>query len=416
MHRIFRPVRFLRQRQRRRGLTTPAVAVALLVIMMGLALIVDRIWLETAQLELWTAAESAALAAAGELASDRLLQPNTAIDLRMNNARQIGGWIAEQNYVCGSPVTLNVQSEGDIRFGHLVEETQGTHFKESSDNPTTVVVTALRTRANNNPVALFVTGATGLPFGDVATRAEATIENSIVGLRPFEGSPIPALPIAIWKNDPTGRRSDTWDNLIESMRGADEYSYDEETHAITAVADGLPEIRLHSLRIGGDTTAANVQLLDVGTALNDRELMRQFETGISVDDLKSFDGEMWLGQGEELDLTSSPEMRETELAGFQQLIGERRICFLYSTATPQRQSPIATTTCTAIVAVRVMVVTSNSDGSCDVTVQPSVMTSRTALLASEVEEASWPTPLNSNGNNVPSTRPNRYLYKMRLTN
>ena len=170
MQRIRRPVRIPLQTPRRRGLTTPAVAIALLVIMMGLALIVDRIWLETAKLELRTAAEAAALAAAAELASDGMLQANMTVDLLMSNARQSAAWIAEQNYVGGIPVNLNIEPEGDIRFGFLYQDTMGIRFQESTVNPTTVVVTALRTRANNNPIALFIAGATGLPFGDVAAR------------------------------------------------------------------------------------------------------------------------------------------------------------------------------------------------------------------------------------------------------
>src|SRR5262249_1649661 len=159
-------------------------AVALLVAMMGLALIIDRIWLETAKFELMTAAESAALAAAVELASDDSLLPNYTSDLRMNNARQVASWIATGNYVAAQPVDVNLAPEGDIRFGNLVQQTEGIQFIESSTNPTTVVVTTLRTRATNNPVATFLSGIIGLPFGDVAVRVEATVDNAVMGLRP----------------------------------------------------------------------------------------------------------------------------------------------------------------------------------------------------------------------------------------
>ena len=81
----------------------------------------------------------------------------------------------------------------------------------------------------------------------------------------------------------------------------------------------------------------------------------------------------------------------------QQLIGERRVCFLYSNAAPQRQSPLANSTCTDLVTVRVMAVTSNSDGSCDVTIQPSVLTTRTVVLASENATTTGQSGSNSNG-------------------
>jgi hypothetical protein len=404
-------------------MTTPAVAVALLVIMLGLALIIDRIWLETSDLELNTAAEAAALAAAGELASEELLKSKTGVELRLSNARQTAAWIASQNYVGGTSVILDIEPAGDVRFGNLVDDSQGIRFEESEDTPTTVVVTILRTRANKNPIALFVGGLTGLPFGDVAARTEATISNDIVGLRPFAGSPIPVIPIAIWKNDPTGQRSDTWDNQIEANRGPDQWSWDEENQTVVAAPDGLPEIVLHSLRVGGDTSAPNVQLLDLGTSLKDIELTRQFQSGVGVDDLQSFAGELIIGQGVTIDLNSSPELRGTERDGFQSLIGERRLCFVYSSATPRRQSPMAITTCTQIVAVRVLVVSDNPDGSCDVTVQPTVLTTRTAMLASENVAA----PANTNSSFTATGTiatddaagstaiANRYLYKLRLT-
>ncbi len=428
MLRKSRQVRTAHPMQRRSGMTTPAVAVALLVIMMGLALIIDRTYLETAKLELRTAAEAAALAAAGELACDDLLQPNISVELRLNNARQTAGWIASQNYVCGSPVTLDVEPEKDIRIGQLVQDPKGLKFEESTVNPTTVVVTALRTRANNNPVALFISGASGLAFADVAARAEATIDNDVIGLRPFEGSAIPALPIAIWKVDRAGKRSDTWEGTIESNQGADGYAFDEESHTVITASDGIPELVLHSLRMGGDTTDPNVQLLDLETGFVDLEVNRQFEKGISTEDLKTLDGEIRVGQGAKMELTSTPDLTESQSVDFQKMIGERRICFLYSSAAPQHTSPLATTTCTDIVVIRIMAVKPHSDGSSDVTIQPAIMTTRTAILASEILSANNDSAANyssdSSGgaatdgnspNSMPNAVPSRYLYKLRLT-
>ena len=420
---------------RRAGFTTPAVAVALLVIMMGLALILDRIWLETAKLELTSAAESAALAAAAELASDECLLANTAVDLRLNNARQTAEWIASQNYVCGSPVTLNTDPEGDIRFGNLVAEARGIRFEESAANPNTVVVTALRTRSNNNPVALFVTGASGLPFGDVATRVEATVNNDIIGLRPLKGSPIPAVPIAILQLDPTNERSDTWKDQIDLRRGADQYSFDSESHSVVEFGDGIPEITLRGLTLGGDPTDANVLMLDLGAGMNDVDVTRQFHSGLTADDLDSLEGQILLGQGATLELTATPQFDGTHTKCFQDLIGHCRIAFLYTVTQPLRQQPMVTATCTELIAIRVMAVRSHNDGSCDVTVQPTVMTTRTAILAGENSDTS--TDGSTEGmtaeitNNLHNSAanfmtnhcssqasgaiPNRYLYKLRLT-
>jgi len=434
MHRAHRPVKISTLPHRRQGLTTPAVAIALLVIMMGLALIIDRIWLETARLELRTAAESSALAAAGELASDDLLRLNVPSDLRVNNARQLGSWIASQNYVCGTAVTLNTEPEGDIRLGRLIQAPQGILFEETEDNPTTVVVTGTRTRANNNPVALFIAGATKLPFGDVVARAEATVNNDLVGFRPLDGCPIPALPIAILESDPTQQRSDTWNNLIEARKGADNYSFDPQSHEVVSGGDGIPEIVVQSLRTGGKTTDPNTLLLDLGTNIADVGVQRQFTSGLTADDLKEFDGELWIGQGLSVEFSATPQFDGNQTTSFQDLIGERRICFLYSTTAPQRQPPMVTATCQTVVAVRIMAVNARSDGSCDVTLQPTVMTTRTALLASENQSPSTnphssdvPGPSDTFTNSLqdslsgqPATTltnatPNQYIYKLRLT-
>lgn len=418
------------------------MAIALLIVMMGLALIIDRIWLETAKLELMTAAEAAALGAAAELASDDLLVPNSSVDLRVSNALQTADWIASQNFVCGSPVTLNTEPEGDVLFGNLVQEPMGIQFLESSTNPNTVVVTTLRTRSNNNPIALFVTGATGLPYGDVAARVEASVNNDVVGLRSISGSPIPALPIAIWQVDPSGQRADTWNNLIESNQGSDNYSFDPDTHTVTAGPDGISEMVIHSAPTAGNQSNPNFQLVDIGTGLNNTELTRQIQSGLSVDDLQVWGGAIWLGQGVTLSLTCSPQFDSTQVTAFENLIGQRRVCFLYSTiamqqsnGTSSQQSSAGTATCTEIVAIRILAVSQNADGSCSVTIQPTVMTTRTAILSSEstnpaTDDAtdlyttdSFDAPTNSNGTsigNFPSTTttnaaPNRYVYKLRLT-
>lgn len=439
MQRISRSIRIDLPQRHRRGLTTPAVAIALLVLMMALALIIDRIWLETAKLELSNAAEAAALAAAGQLATDDLLRIDTPASERLENARLAAGDIATQNFVCGNSVELNTEPDGDIRFGILEHTAKGIRFKESDDNPTSVVVTALRTRSNNNPIALFVAGVTRLPFGDVATRVEASICNDVIGLRPIEGTPIPALPVAIYEVDPSGDREDTWQNLIENRKGADDYSFDEETHTVVDRSDGIPEMVLRSMRVGQDPAKANLLLLDLGTGVNDDEVSRQFKSGLSVDDLENLDGQLVIGQGATLDVTATPDFDGAQLIALQKMVGECRICFLYSKSVPQRQPPDVTATCSQIVAVRILAVSGTVNGTCDVTVQPTVMTTRTAMLASDSSATTTASPsdtlesalenslaesFSSTANNPDTTNGssttsnanlNKYVYKLRLT-
>ena len=58
----------------RRGVITPLAAMVLLVVLAGIALVVNRLWLDAASLEVTTCIETAVLAAGQELAADDLLK------------------------------------------------------------------------------------------------------------------------------------------------------------------------------------------------------------------------------------------------------------------------------------------------------------------------------------------------------
>ena len=396
---------------RRRGLTTPAVAVALIVAMGGLALIVDRLWLDAADLELTTAAESAALASARSLASDDLLRPNADPADRRQAAREAAAWVASQNLVAGDPVTLNSEPQGDVRLGHLIlDETEDqVRFEESDDLPTTAVVTARRTRATSNPVGLFVSGLTGIPFGDVSSRVEATIDNRIVGVRPFDGTSVPALPLAIWLKDPAGQRLDTWEQQIEARRGADNYGFETDDGRVYRGADGIPEIVLRSQGRDKSSNPANVLLLDIGTGWNDRELARQFASGLSSDDLTDFDGELRVTASHPANFAATSELKHDDRGVLDSLIGEPRICLLYSEARPNGSRSLRQATCVRLVAIRVLAVRDGSGGSCELIAQPCVLATRTALLDEQ-------TPYHTGFAGKDSTATaNPYIYKLQLT-
>ena len=395
----------------RRGLTTPAVAVALLVAMGGLALILDRLWLDAADLELTTAAESAALAAARELASDDLLRPKADPAGRMQAAREAAAWVAGQNLVAGDPVTLDSDAQGDVQLGRLVldQHEQQVRFEESDENPTTVVVTAQRTRSMSNPVGLFVTGLTGIPFGDVVSRVEATIDNRIVGVRPFEGAPVPALPLAIWLKDPTQQRRDTWEQQIEARRGADTYGFDAATGQVFRDSDGLPEIVLRSQSRDRNSDDSNLLVLDIGTALQDHEVVRQFASGWTADDLAGLDGELRVSPSNPEKFPAAPKLTHDDREALENLIGEPRICLLYSDARTNGSSSLLQATCVRLVAIRVLAVRDSSNGSCELIAQPCVFATRTALLD---EQSPYHTGLASEAT---TDNANKYIYKLQLT-
>lgn len=379
--------------------------------MCGLALIVDRLWLDAADLELTTAAESAALAAARELAGDDLLRPQADPADRFQAARDKAAWIAGQNLVAGQPVTINADPQGDVRLGRLVldEHERKVRFEESDENPTTAVVTAQRTRRTNNPVGLFVAGLTGIPMGDVSSRVEATIDNRIVGVRPLVGAPVPALPLAIWWKDPTQQRRDTWEQQIDGRRGADNFGHDAVTGEVTRGSDGIPEIVLRSQSRDGNADNSNLLVLDIGTRLQGGDVARQFASGWSADDLADLDGELRVSPTSPERFPASPKLTSHDRDALDNLIGEPRICLLYSDARPNGGSLLWQATCVRLVAIRVLAVRDGSNGSCELVAQPCVFATRTALLD---QQTPYHTGLASD---AATDHANPYIYKLQLT-
>lgn len=363
----------------RRGLTTPMVAAALLVAMLGIALIVDRLWLATAQWELTAAAEAAALAAGRELTSDaRLLGPST-VPMLLIHAKQAASEIAAQNLVAGQPAYIDADA-GDVRFVKTVaSEIPGktAEWVETDRDPTEVLIHAQRTRFRGNPVALFMRQLTRQPFGDVVASVSVRMNNHIVAIRPFDDVPAPVLPLAIWKDDPAKKRQDTWQAAIEDNGGKDQYGYDDTRHVVTTGADGIPELTLTTAKPSGPAAEANVQLLDLGTDLDPTLVEQQILLGVSHADLESRSGELRLDSG--ATMTSIPQLQSRERTALEEHLGSQRVVLLYKQATPVGKNGYLETECVEFVAIRVLAVIDQADGRCQIIVQPTVMSTRMAV-------------------------------------
>ena len=392
---------FHRLGHRRRGLTAPAVAIALLVSMAGLALILDRLWLEAAQLELTTAAEATALAAARQLAADDRLIPNSDPAARLDAARTAAEAMAASNLVAGQPPSFSV-SANDILFGNYSPQQDGSIvFDTEADDPQTVRITLHRSRSRNNPVALFIRQVTGVPFGNVVRQADGTVNNRIAGIRPVSNGTALILPLAILKVDPSGNRQDAWNVQIEQRRGTDNFRYDTASRKPVPGDDGIPEIAVRSLSRGGRPELCNLQVLDLGTGFDDSKLRRQFQAGVSAEDLQAYDG--WLNLADGTAFASSADLLSNERDDLESLLGEPRICLLFTAVVPTGQSSQTETTCTDFVAVRVMAVNDEADGSCTVVLQPTVVATRCAVVTDAIVQ--------------PSTNPpNPYIFNLQLTN
>jgi hypothetical protein len=390
----------------------PAIAFAILIVGMALALVFDRLWLDAARVELVTATEAAALAAANEIADDELLRPEGDMSTVLDNARTKAAEVAASNMVAGSPLELDTSEEGDIRFGRIVTDadTGLGKFLEIDHRPTSVVVFGGRTRQFGNPIALFFRQLTGQTSGDLLATAEASIDNRISGVRPYEGANTPAIPLAILDKHLDPKRVDTWTQQIDGRLGADDYGYNAATGEVTNTPDGIPEILIYGAKPDAkeeDVEKANCHLVDLGTGLHPAELGRQFASGWTASDLIDFGGEFRLDAGPET-LDSNAILGPDERADLEDLIGRARICVLYQNPRSQRGTAGgAKVEATRLVAVRILTVREAAGKSVEILVQPAVVTTRTALV-SEVG-AAW-----SADPDVEYVT-NPYIYKLFLT-
>jgi hypothetical protein len=388
----------------RRGSLVMVVAMALLVIGCCLALVFDRLWLDTAQVELQAAAEASALAGAGQLATDDRLNPKS-VDL-ITPAREAAKNLAAKNFAVGSSVSLQDQ---DILIGTIQMDPDNGHAElvEDTDRPTTVVVKAARTKGNGNPIALFFRDLTGRSSGDAQAIAEASVDNRIIGVQPNDGSPVPALPMSILHTHHDPRRLDTWQRQIEMRLGLDRYSVDPTTNEITAGPDGIPEILLHTAALADsqdDSEKVNLLTVDVGNGLKESRVAEQLKTGWTVEDLKSFGEEFRTDQGPQtLDVDAAMiGAIQDELQG---LIGQTRICTLY-TDHKSTSHTIGTASVVNLVAIRILAVEETGAQKLQITAQPAVIATRTALL--DRQDAAWL----GGESDGPS---NPYIYKLFLS-
>ena len=360
----------------------PAIAIALLVAMMCVALSVDSFWLGSARVEATTGAEAAALAAGRELVSDDLLRESANPEERLERAREAAARIAAANVVAGSPLQLDTSPEGDVRFGELIfdPDTGLTRFLETSENPTSVVVLAQRSRGRNNPVAMMVAGKPA----NVASLVEVSLSNHIVGVRPGKSVNVPAIPLAIL--DAEADRTDCWQVQIEAHHGDDEFGFNQDGGDVYAGSDGLPEILLRSRPNKGaqpddsEKQKANLRLVDFGSGFDGAKLDRQFESGLSIGDLGRYGGEL-LFHKDVIPVDAKDVLEPSEADLFKSLIGQQRMCVLY---TPTLTGTRVTTT--RLVAVRIMNVEYSADGNFEIHVQPTVMSSRSVVLVNELAE------------------------------
>jgi hypothetical protein len=153
---------------------------------------------------------------------------------------------------------------------------------------------------------------------------------------------------------------------------------------------------------GGKPDEANVQLVDLGTRLNEEYVARQTALGWTDADLADLDGELRT-DGEPLRLAAGARLFDRIADELQSLIGQKRIVLLYNgyTATGGELGEV---TLSRLVSGRIMAIAQGADGSPVIVLQAAVVATRTALV------------LDPDGTAHDDTEfTNPYVYKISLT-
>ena len=408
----------------------PALALALVAALAGAALVIDRLALDNAKSQLRIAAESAALAAARELANDDRLRPDFDPAALQMKSRFAAARIAAQNIVAGEPVTLSTDPDSDVRFGRLIADpvTGDPMFEESDEEePSSVAVAARCTEARNSAVPLPFRTFYAPRDADVLAVAEATINFQVKGLRSVDGMAIPTLPLAILAkptekkaapakttgvsrpetgkaNGPSDSQQPTvpsWMREIEQRRGADHFGFDVATGEVTNQADGLPEITLRTAS-RSNNSKTNSFVVHLSGDLSEDCLRRQISQGWSADDLEPLGGELLFDRGP-LTMTGLRGVDGNVLAqSLRKLLGQSRVVFLYDHTDDDPRCQAVSLHVTKMVAGRVMFVREISECECEIVLQPAVLATRSAVTSSDDSDS--------------GCEKNKYVANLRLTN
>lgn len=419
-HQTTRPV--TQTAGKRRGVITPVAAIVLLVVMAGIALIVNRLWLDAASLEATTCVETAVLAAGNEMISDELLKEKPDYEALMQRAERSANHALKLNTIAGQQVGIELTKGKNLLFGKSVpvEETGRNRFLQTDHEPTSIQIQTQQPGRINNPVADFFTDLTNSSPGTAGAEVQATLDNHVIGVRPFENVAVPAFPLGILQNDPTGKHTQTWELQIDQKQGKDEYRFDPETKTVSQGADGIPEIILTGKPHRGEIEDANMQILDFGSDFETDIVMQQILSGLTRNNLEAFHGELLFDAGP-IPVKCSPNIEDGEQDAFEDMIGQCRICFLYDQVNTQSNSYEGTALCTSMVAGRIMSIQRLDNEACEIILQPGVLSSRSVILAQPKPVDSLKAADQQNDQkSEPSDKSdkphqNKYIYKLFLT-
>jgi hypothetical protein len=273
----------------RRGVITVWSLFALLVCGACTALVINQLWINAARANALRCAEAAALAAGHKLLCDEMLRPQPGEfeqQGRITRSRMAAMELCEL-YRQSTPVPALRASDIHYQGPSLSDDaSESSSSGQGTEGPEQVTV-GYRTGDGRYRIPLFLSGLTGMR--DVALGVEATVrlEHTPAGFQPGPLMTIPMMPFCLPDDDgETGAES--WSLRIEKRPKSDRFAWVEERNVVESGPDGLPEITV-TLTSGRPsmTCEALVPLQWCRDPFGSRAFQRQMSSGLSDDDLTS---------------------------------------------------------------------------------------------------------------------------------
>lgn len=302
------------------------LAAMLMVPLLGmLALAVDLGWAAVTQAELQNAADSAALAAAGQMASGFTqynLPGQTEGDAILAVAEQNAVTFAQRFAVnnAAADVRSLALDASDVVFGFT--DASGTFSTAFSGYPNTVQVTVRRDGSANGSLPLFFAQILGISTLDLSATAAATIyaggaENGFTGFNrssPFKGS---FLPVAL---DVT-----VWNNYLATGQSADGNVHNDSS--------GVPQLNVFP---NPSSAQGSFGAVNIGPPPSATNFSTWIKSGPSSTDLAFLtnNGSVPVSTSNARSWSAGPTLTSSNLADFQTVVGAARSVILFEPPAP----------------------------------------------------------------------------------
>jgi len=271
-----------RLQRARRGSIVVLAAFSMVGLMALLAFALDLGVVLVARSELQRCADASAIAAAWELIDESPLTGGSYSAVLASNAQARASEYAGLNQVLVNSPSM---ATGDIEVGYLADPTVSTQSIDLSGNnhPNTVHVVVRREAGRNGEITMTFGRLLGRSSTPAVAEATAALLTSFQGFRaPSDGGNLDLLPFALDKT--------TWDNMLDSNVGSDNYKWDALNQQVVSGSDGILEVNLYPQGTG---SPGNRGTVDIGSSNNSTcDIARQITTGISPADLQYHGGSL----------------------------------------------------------------------------------------------------------------------------